>query len=87
MGQKKKIIIIIKEYRKQVMQNPVAYHLLITAQPVPEQRAATPRAISPSFIADHGAVWNGRTTHCWHKGLTPTGILTQSSAASQASAT
>lgn len=60
MEQKRKII-IIKEYTKQVMPNPVAYHSLTNAQPVPEQGAATPRPISRSFIAVHDTVWNGRT--------------------------
>lgn len=45
------------------MHNPVAYHLLTNAQAVPEQWAATPRPIFPSFIADHDTVGNGRTTH------------------------
>lgn len=45
------------------MHNPVAYHLLTNAQPVPKQWAATPRPIFPSFIADHDTIWNGRTTH------------------------
>lgn len=61
MGQKRKIIIIIKEYTK--TSNVVAYHLLTNAQPAPEQWAATAKPIFPSFIADHDIVWNGRATH------------------------
>ena len=39
----------IKPKKRQVMYNAIAHHLLIDAQPVPEQQSA-PLASSPQFI-------------------------------------
>ena len=50
---------MIKVYTKQMMHSAIAHQLLTNVQPVPEQRAATPRPTPSSFIVHHDVTWYG----------------------------